>query len=179
MNYVDFDELHDMIQLQPIIQQWREMETGLNTSSSVLLAACLEHLAHGIQYGGLQRSYGVSSTRIHDAMGVYLTAICQAIQKDPRYAIKFPEGDDLKTESARWSRSLPQGPNFSFLTGACGATDGTLIPIRPRFSTDVLEVGQNYDGSPTTVRAFSVRPFRCRKGVSLCGCGYTCWRDEI
>jgi hypothetical protein len=166
MNYADFDELHGMIQQQPVLQQWRETQTGINTGSAVLLAACLEHLAHGLDLTGLQRAYGVSCTRLHDAMGVYLLAIFHAIQEDPRYVIKFPEGEDLKTESARWSRSLPHGPNFSFLTGACGAVDGTLIPIRPRFPTDVLEVGQNHDGSPTLVRAFSQRPYRCRKGTS-------------
>jgi hypothetical protein len=176
MNYVDFDELHNMVQQRPVIQQWRETHTGLNTSSDVLLAACLEHLAHGVQFGGLQRSYGVSATRLHDAMGVYLTAIFEAIQADPRYVIKFPEGDELKAESARWSRSTPQGPNFSFLTGACGASDGTLIPIRLRLPTDVIEVGQRQDGTPTTVRAFSLRPYRCRKGVCVCVCVCVCVR---
>ena len=40
MNYADFDELHGMIHQQPVLQQWRETQTGINTGSAVLLAAC-------------------------------------------------------------------------------------------------------------------------------------------
>jgi hypothetical protein len=165
MHAEDFDELHELISRRPVLQAWRSKQTGTNTSTDALLAACIEHLATGATFVELRRSYAVSSSRLHDAMQVVLVAIVEAIKADERYSIRMPRGEEVDAECARWSQPDARGADFSFLAGAMGACDGSLIPLQPRLSSDLLFVGDDPNDRRAYIRAESARPWRCRKGA--------------
>jgi hypothetical protein len=182
MSKTDFQDLYHMLELDAELQHWRRYQKSLNTHGEVFLAACIDHLAHGSGLSTLRLAYGVSNSRLHDAMTVYYSAICRVIASDPRYAFAFPTGNALAAERVKWTTDPDGRLNFSFLDGAIGATDGTLIPIEPRLPTDVFPADAAADEEPEYLRVYSLRPYRCRKGweclfitlARLSSCGERC-----